>query len=147
MSALDSINEVVCVIKTAGLKKEYAQRIEMQLSSVAGQIKTVESECVRLKAENEKLKMQITGLQPQGEEISHDTSKILKHFFERAQDISADEISAVFKWKQSVVDYHIDVLLNKRFIRESTNGMQTSSGAKFGLTTLGRRYVVEYINK
>jgi len=144
MSALDSINEVVCLMKTAGLTKESAQCIEMPLSSLAEQIKAMESECARLKAENEKLKMQITSLQPQGEEISHDTAEILKHFFEQAREISADEISAVFKWKQSVVDYHIDVLLNKRFIRESEKGMQTSSGARFGLTTLGRRYVVEY---
>jgi Fic family protein len=148
MTALDTVKKVVHLVNTAGLAKEVVHLVETKLSSLTEQIMAMESEYAQLKAENEKLKVQIKCLQPQSEEVSQDTVGILKLFFERAQDISADEISAVFKWKPSVVEYHIDVLLKKRFIRESTIGMQTpfgSSVSKFGLTTLGRRYVIQYI--
>jgi hypothetical protein len=148
MTALDTVKKVVHLVNTAGLAKETVQLIEMRLSSLTGQIMAMESEYANLKAENEKLKIQIKCLQPQSEEIGPDTVKILKFFFEQAHDVSANEISAVFKWKPGVVEYHIDVLLKKRFIRESTIGMQTPFGAsesKFGLTTLGRRYVIQYM--
>jgi hypothetical protein len=149
MTALDTVKKVGHLVNTAGLAKEVVHLVETKLSLLlTEQIMAMESEYAHLEAENEKLKIQVKCLQPQSEEVSQDTVEILKLFLERGQDISADEISAVFKWKPSVVEYHIDVLLKKRFIRESTIGMQTpfgSSVSKFGLTTLGRRYVIQYI--
>jgi regulator of replication initiation timing len=148
MSALDTAIEVVRIAKTSGLAKEVVDRLEKKLSLLAEEVRTLQSEKASLKAENEKLKEQLKSPVAHSEEISRDTKAILKLFFDRANDVTADEISKSFKWKQSVADYHIDVLLKKRFIRETTLGMETpfgSSVSKFGLTTLGRRYVIEYI--
>jgi len=147
MGALDTIVEVIRIVKTTGLARVVDQ-VEEKLSLLAEQVRTLQSENASLKAENEKFKEQLKHLSPQGDEISRDTKAMLKLFFDRGEDVSAGEISKSFQWQQSVADYHIDVLLKKRFIRETTLGMETplgSSEAKYGLTTLGRRYVIEYV--
>ena len=148
MNALETANEVVRIAKNAGLGKEALELLDLKLALIAEQMTALEGQNARLKEENEKLKIQLKCLEPQGEEISQDTVGILKIFFEQDGDVSTGEITAAVKWKQSVVDYHIDVLLKKRFIRETTIGMRTAFGAsetKFGLTTLGRRYVIQYL--
>jgi Zn-finger domain-containing protein len=110
------------------------------------QVAALESEYAHLKAENANLKMQLKLSSREGDELSRDTIKILKLFFDRAGDISTEEIVKSFNLKPSVADYHVDVLLKKKLIRETTAGMQTIFGlgaSKFGLTSLGRRYVLE----
>ena len=148
MSALDTATEVVRMAKAAGLPRDTVELLESKLSLVMEQMAALEGQNIRLKEENETLKIQLKCLAPQGEEISQDTIGILKLFFERAKDISASEITAAVKWKHSVVDYHIDVLLKKRFIRETNLELKTAFGSSektFGLTTLGRRYVTQYL--
>jgi cell division protein FtsB len=147
MTARDSIKKLLHLVNTVGLPKESTHVLETKISTLDEQVAALESENARLKDENEKLKIQVTCLQPQTEEISKDTIRVLKLLFERAHDTSVDDISTAFKWKQGVADYHIDVLLKKRFIRESSVGMQTAFGSsvpKFGLTTLGRRYIIQF---
>jgi hypothetical protein len=148
MTARDSLKRLAHLVNTAGLPKEVAHTIETKLALLDDQIAALESDIARLKEENEKMKIQVTCLQPQTEEVSKETIQVLKLFFERAQDISAEDVSIAFKWKQSIGDYHIDVLLKKRFIRESSIKMHTAFGSsisKFGLTTLGRRYIIQYM--
>ena len=69
-------------------------------------------------------------LPEEGEELSGDTIKILRLFFDRAGEISTEEIIKLFGLKPSVADYHIDVLLKKKFIRETTAGIQTLFGSR-----------------
>jgi hypothetical protein len=148
MNALETAKDVVRIARTAGLKKESLDVLELKLSLITEQMTALEGQNTSLKEENEKLKIQVKCLEPQPEEISPDTVGILKFFFEQARDVSTGEITAAVSWKQSVVDYHIDVLLKKRFIRETTLGMKTAFGSSetmFGLTTLGRRYAVQYL--
>jgi predicted nuclease with TOPRIM domain len=147
MTVRDSLKRLIHLVKTAGLPSETLHVIETKLSSLEDQIVALENENSKLREESEKLKIQVKCLQPQSEEVSKDTIGVLKLFFERARDISAEDISKAFKWRQSVADYHVEVLLKKRFIRESTIGMQTafgSSAMRYGLTTLGRRYIIQY---
>jgi predicted nuclease with TOPRIM domain len=147
MIVRDSLKKVAHLVNGSGLPKETVHLIESKLDVLTDQIAGLESENARLKDENEKLKIQVKCLQPQTEEVSKENIQVLKLFFERAQDISAEDVSTAFKWKQSVADYHIDVLLKKRFIRESSIKMHTpfgSSVSKFGLTTLGRRYIIQF---
>jgi hypothetical protein len=147
MTARDSIKKLLHLVSTLELPKETIHILETKLSSLEEQVMVLENENNRLKDENEKLKIQVKCLQPQTEEISKDTVRVMKLLFERASDISTDDISSAFKWKQGVTDYHIDVLLKKRFIRESSVGMQTPFGSsikKFGLTTLGRRFIIQF---
>ena len=147
MTAGDSVKKLLHFVNAVGLPKEVIQALETKLSVLEEQVAALENENTRLKEENERLKIQLKCLQPQSEEISKDTIRVLKFLFDQAKDTSADDITTAFKWKQGVSDYHIDVLLRKRFIRESSVGMQTSFGSsvpKFGLTTLGRRYIIQY---
>jgi hypothetical protein len=147
MTARDSLKRIIHLVKTTGLTSETIHGIETKLLSLEDQIVALENENSKLREETEKLKIQVKCFQPQSEEASKDTIGVLKLFFERAGDISPEDISKALKWKQSVVDYHVDVLLKKRYIRESTIGMQTafgSSAMRYGLTTLGRRFIIQY---
>ena len=148
MNSRDFIKGIVQFVNTAELPGETAYTIVAKLSLLDEHVAGLESENARLKDENEKLKIQIKCLQPEIEEVSKETIEVMKLFFERAQDISVDEVAKAFKWNQSVADYHLDVLLKKRFIRESSVRTQTIFGAgtaRFGLTTLGRRYILQFL--
>ena len=148
MSVRESIASMVHLVNTAELPKATAQILETKLSLLTEQTTALENEISRLKDDNERLRIRVKCLEPQNEEISPETVAVLKLFFERASDLTPQDISAALNWKQSVADYHIEVLLKKRFIRETSLGMQTALGAsvvKYGLTTLGRRYAVQYV--
>ena len=145
-AAAETVKEIVRIAASAGLAKDTITLMEKKAASLTEQIATLESEYANLRSENANLRAQLRLLPEEGEELSRDTIKILKLFFDRACDISTEEILKSFNLKPSVGDYHIDVLLKKKFIRETTVGMQSifgSSVSKFGLTTLGRRYILE----
>lgn len=147
MPARDSIKKALQAINAAALPRETKHVLETKLSSLEDQIIALENENHRLKAENERLKVHVQCLQPQTEEISQDTIRVLKFLFDRAGNTVAEDITRAFKWKQGAVDSHIGVLLKKRFIRESSMGMQTAFGSsqtRFGLTSLGRRYIIQF---
>lgn len=111
------------------------------------QVAVLEDECTGLKSENAHLKEQLKHFPQEGDALSQDTIKILKLLFDRANDVSMEEIIKLFHLKPSVADYHIDVLLKRKFIREASIGMRSvfgNSGVKFGLTLLGRRFVLEH---
>ena len=145
-AATETAKEFVRIAANAGLAKEAITLLETKAALLTEQIAALESEYAHLKAENAHLKMQLKLSSREGDELSRDTIKILKLFFDRASDISTEEIAKSFNLKPSVADYHIDVLLKKKLIRETNAGMQTVFGlgvSKFGLTSLGRRYVLE----
>ena len=145
-AAAETAKEFVRIAANAGLAKEAIPLLDEKAALLTEQIAALESEYAHLKAENENLKMQLKLSSREDEELSRDTIKILKLFFDRASDISTEEIVKSFNLKPSVADYHIDVLLKKKLIRETTTGMQALFGfgvSKFGLTSLGRRYVLE----
>ena len=145
-AAAETAKEFVRIAANAGLAKEAITLLETKAALLTEQVAALESEYDHLKAENASLKMQLQLSSREGDELSRDSIKILKLFFDRASDVSLEEIVKSFNLKPSVADYHIDVLLKKKLIRENTSGMQTVFGSgvpKFGLTTLGRRYVLE----
>jgi Fic family protein len=134
------------VAANAGLAKDAIALMEQKAAALTEQVAALEDEYASLRAENANLRAQLRLLPEEGEELSRDTIKILRLFFDRAGDVSVEEILKSFGFKPSVADYHIDVLLKKKFIRETTAGIQTLFGSnvsKFGLTSMGRRYVLE----
>jgi hypothetical protein len=146
-AAAETVKEIVHIAASPGLAKDAITLLEKKAVLLAEQVAALESEQAGLRAENANLKAQLRLLPEEGEELSGDTKKILKLFCDRACDISTEEILKSFNLKPSVGDYHIDVLLKKKFIRETTSEMLEPSGfgvSKFGLTTLGRRYVLEH---
>jgi Fic family protein len=145
-AATETVKDIVRIAANAGLAKDAIALMEKKAAALTEQIKTLDDEYASLRAENANLKAQLRLLPEEGEELSRDTIKILRLFFDHAGDISAEEIIKSFGFKPSVADYHIDVLLKKKFIRETAVGMQSifgSSVSKFGLTSMGRRYVLE----
>jgi hypothetical protein len=146
IAAAETAREIVRVAANAGLAKDLIAIMEKKAAALAEQVAALEKEQAGLKAENANLRSQLRLLPEEGEELSGDTIKILRLFFDRAGDTSTEEIIKSFNFKPSVADYHIDVLLKKKFVRETTAGIQTLFGSnvsKFGLTPLGRRYVLE----
>ncbi|MGB7746677.1 MAG: hypothetical protein WBN75_05240 [Verrucomicrobiia bacterium] len=146
-AAAETVKEIVRLAANAGLAKEAIALLEKKAALLTEQVAALEREQAGLQAENADLKAQLRLLPEEGEELSGDTKKILKLFFDRAGDVSMEEIIKTFLLKPGVADYHIDVLLKKKFIREITIGMlepSGSSGSKFGLTSMGRRYVLEH---
>jgi hypothetical protein len=145
-AAAETVKEIVRIAANAGLAKDLIAIMEKKAAVLTEQITTLEDEYGSLRTENANLKAQLRLLPEEGEELSQDTIKILRLFFDHACDISTEEIIKSFGLKPSVADYHIDVLLKKKFVRETTVGMQSifgSSASKFGLTSMGRRYVLE----
>ena len=145
-AAAESAREIVRIAANAGLAKDTVAIMEKKAAALAEQISTQERELASLRGENANLRAQLRLLPEEGEELSEDTIKILRLFFDHAGDVSTEDILKSFHFKPSVADYHIDVLLKKKFIRETTAGIQTFFGSnvsKFGLTSLGRRYVLE----
>jgi hypothetical protein len=143
----EDVKEIVRIAASAGLAKDVITLLEKKAALLTEQVAALEREQASLRAENANLKAQLRLLPEDGEELSGDTKKILKLFFDHACDISTEEILEAFNLKPSVGDYHIDVLIKKKFIRETTVEMLEPSGSgvsKFGLTTLGRRYVLEH---
>jgi hypothetical protein len=144
--AAETAREIVRIAAYAGLPKDLIATMEKKATVLAERVATLEKELAGLKVETANLRAQLRLLPEEGEELSGDTIKILRLFFDRAGEISTEEIIKSFGLKPSVADYHIDVLLKKTFIRETTAGIQTLFGSKvskFGLTSLGRRYVLE----
>ena len=145
-AATETVKDIVRIAANAGLAKDAVTLLEKKAAWLTEQVATLEFEYASLRAENANLKAQLRLLPEEGEELSRDTIKILRLFFDHAGDVSTEDILKSFHFKPSVADYHIDVLLKKKFIRETTVGMQSifgSSASKFGLTSLGRRYVLE----
>ncbi len=139
-AAAETVKEIVQIAANAGLAKGVMTHLEKKAALLAEQVAALESEQASLREENANLKAQLRLLPEEGEELSGDTIKILKLFFDRASDVSMEVILKTFQLKPSVADYHIDVLLKKKFIRETTIGIQIPFGtreSKFGLTIHG----------
>ena len=129
--------ELVQIADNAGLAKGVIALLEGKAALLTQQV-------TRLEIENANLKAELKRALRQSEELSPDTIKMLKLFFDRANDISIEEILKSLDLKPGVVEYHIEILLKKKLIKQT--GMQSplkSSVSTFGLTALGRRYVLE----
>jgi hypothetical protein len=91
-AAAETVKEFVRIAANAGLAKEVIALLEKKAALLTEQVAALESEYANLKAENANLKAQLKLLPREGEELSRDTIKILKLFFDRASDISTEEI-------------------------------------------------------
>lgn len=146
MGAYEMAKDAARLASTATLGKDVIDLLNAKLALLAEQAKTLEAENGTLKAENANLKAQLQHLQPKPSGLEDDTVKILKLFFDRAEDLNAPFIAQQFQMKPSVVDYHIDLLLQKRFIRQSRVGFDTYEGSSpswFEIGSDGRAFIVK----
>jgi hypothetical protein len=80
------------------------------------------------------------------DELEPQTLEILKAFFKSGRDLTGKNFAAHFRISESVVDYHIDELLKKRFIIQTRIGMATYHGESapaFRIDAEGRAYIVK----
>jgi hypothetical protein len=89
------------------------------------------SENTRLKAENDAAVGRAAQLEIQ-------THAILKFFFDCPNNISGSDVARQFRLKPSMADFHIDILLERQFIAQTTAG----ADPEFQITGLGREAFV-----
>lgn len=112
------------------------------------EIQNLEKENALLKSENHVLESQIQELssklqKDEENESSFDetTNKILQIFFDKGKT-SSDFIGQTLRIKKSTVEYHFDLLLNAKMIRQSSVAFGEGS-ASYAITHDGRAYVVK----
>ena len=83
---------------------------------------------------------------PKGD-LADDTVKVLKLFFDNDDDVSAGQIARHFRMQPSVAKFHVDKLMDKKFVRLSRMGMSGYGGdtpAMFAIASAGREYIIEH---
>jgi regulator of replication initiation timing len=148
MSAIDTAKEFVRLGSTVGLSKDVIDLLDKKASLLAEQVTALEQENTtllrenrNLKLENENLKGQLQKARPKSNRLDETTEKILKMFFDSAQDISDRQIAQKFQLNLSVAGYHTDKLFEKTFI--TSNFVAMGGDPRYGITPEGRKYVVE----
>jgi type II secretory pathway predicted ATPase ExeA len=109
--AAETAREIVRIAAYAGLPKDLIATMEKKATVLAERVATLEKELAGLKVETANLRAQLRLLPEEGEELSGDTIKILRLFFDRAGEISTEEIIKSFGFKPSVADYNIVFIL------------------------------------
>jgi regulator of replication initiation timing len=153
MGATETAKEVVRIATTAGLAKDVIDLLEKKASLLAEQVTALEKENTSLLRENRNLTIENTQLRtqlptarPKSDRLDETTAKMLKFFFDRAQDTSEEQLASIFKMQMGVIGYHTDILLKKRLIQQTVMGISSimgSSPAMFCITSEGRKHVVE----
>lgn len=151
MSAIDTAKEFVRLGSTVGLSKDVIDLLQAKSALLTDQVTALTEENTtllrenrNLKLENEKLKGQLQDARPK-DELSEQTRLVLKYYFNKADDVSDEEIAAHFRIHLSMAGHHSDVLLKKRFIQQTRVGVSSVMGSSppmFALTSQGREYCV-----
>ena len=94
-----------------------------------------------LEKENKELKKQLAVLLPKhGMDV--DTGKVLKVFFDQAEEMSAADVASILGIQKRVVDFHIDKLRQLKFMMQS-RAITNHSPGLFSIYPAGRAFVVE----
>ena len=158
MSAGDTVKDVVRIVTTGGQAKDLSDRLQTKLSLLAEQVAALEAENTTLrkenrslKTENDDLKARLPDARLQGEELSRKTEAILKAAFDRPGEFSVQNIASHFRMSQSVVEYHLDELRKRKFIKTYGTGFMGTgfmgSTPTYIITPAGRQYVVKNLSR
>jgi hypothetical protein len=166
MGLLDGIEKLINEHGSAAILKErialandqYAalERKTLELQVVN---KSVRTQLNQAEKEIEKLRniVEATGKHQSTVKLNNVTEKILKHLFDAACALSAEDVAAHFKLELSVVSYHFDQLLEREFILLHSfaqavspliavrGGSDRDRPATYIIALEGRRYAVEVI--
>ena len=149
MSASDTVKDVVRIVTTGGHAKDVINPLQTKLSLLTEQVAALEKENTtlknenrNLKTENDNLKTRLPNARPKSEALSPKTEDILKAVFDREGEFSVQYIARLFRMQPSVVDYHLDVLKKRKFLKTHGIGFMGSTPT-YIITPAGREYVVE----
>jgi regulator of replication initiation timing len=130
---------------------------ESSRGKLAGQASSGEANAA-LSAENSELKRKIAELEASKEQsgkktpgaaksedqLERQTADVLKLFFDSANEMSSLQIALAFKMSPSVAEHHLDELLKRRFIVQSSAADRSAGYARYGLFKIrpeGRAYI------
>jgi DNA-binding MarR family transcriptional regulator len=142
MSASDTVKDVARIATTGGLAREASDLLQSKLALLSELIAALEQENRNLKTENENLKTRLQYARPRGDDLSQKTEDVLRAVFDRTGEFSVHDIARLFHMQQSVVDYHLDVLRKKKFIKSSGIGFM-GRAPRYIITSAGREYVLK----
>ena len=114
---------------------------------------TIQSELNKARKEVERLNQFIQELEKDEAKIRLDavTEKVLKFFFRRYRELSANEVAASLSIDVSTTWHHFDLLLEKNLIEQVKVGFVPPRGHRrdphFRLTSSGRKYIIKRIVK
>ena len=145
MSASDTVKAVVRIVTTGGHGKDVIDPLQTKLALLTEQVAALEKENRNLKTENDNLKTRLPNARPKSEELSQKTEGILKAVFDRAGEFSVQYIASLFRMQPSVVDYHLDVLRKRKFIKTHGIGFM-GSAPTYIIAPAGRAYVVKNLS-
>jgi len=112
---------------------------------------TIESHLNKTTKEIERLHQFIQELEKDEAKIRLDavTEKVLKTFFRRYRELSANEVAGTLSIDVRTTRYHIDVLLQKNLIEQTRAGFVSLQGRtrdpQFRITSSGRDYIFRKI--
>lgn len=114
---------------------------------------SMQSELNKARKEIERLHQFIQELEKDEAKIRLDavTEKVLKTFFYRYRELSANEVAASLSIDVSTAWHHFDLLLEKNLIEQVKVGFVPPGGHRrdphFRLTSSGRKYIIKKIVK
>ncbi len=114
---------------------------------------TIESQLKKASKEIERLNQFIEELEKDDAKKRLDAvaEKVLKMFFYRRRELSADEVAATLSMDASTVRHLFDLLLENNLIVQTRVGFESLQGRRrdpqFGLTSSGREYVIRNIRR
>ena len=140
--------DAIRLVSTAGLGKDVIDlltaKLEIlrdELSATKELLSDAKSENADLKIENAELKKQIQNFIPRSEMLEHETHSILELFFKH-DEASASGISSHIGMELGMVNYHIDILRELKFIAQSRFAVG-GIGAMYRIRPEGRAYIVK----
>lgn len=156
MSATDIAKDAIRIVSTAGLNKDIIDLLDKKITLLTEEISSLQLRLDQSLSENSDLKQkigyleqQLQSLCPKDDGLKEDTKAILKFLFNAGRPISPDYLASQMRMQQSVMDYHIDLLYGRKFVK--TVGMTVvMHGVKhrgqIEISKDGRAYCVENIS-
>lgn len=148
MSATDIAKDILRIANTASMTRDVIDLMEKKLALLTQEVADLTSkntglvaQVSQLEADKKNLESKIQQLTPKGNVLDQQSRDILKFFFNRACDLSARDIERRFQLATSVSDYHIDILMGKKFIGQTQIGSDSDS-CFFAIKKEGRNYIM-----
>jgi len=164
MSLFDYIEKLINEHGSSTILKERLELLREQTSALEKENNALKSENAILKGEKNAIESQFDKAIREIERLNQiiarlekdDTrghldavkEKILKLFFDACCGLSVEDVAASLSINASIAQYHFDLLLEDKLIAQTRVAFESSwaresSPALFGLTPLGRKYVIE----
>lgn len=148
--------KIIQLINTVQVEQSVFVEKNIQLMTENSELKATVSS---LESDVIELQKQISNLQKPTQQpptaLDKDTEQILKLFFDAARALSINEVVSHLGIEPSIVSYHFDQLLEKKFIHQATSEQAVSSWvaagrgnlsgkpATFAISPNGRKYIIE----